>query len=192
MFSSKRELQRKLPGCGILLDFSYKTLEWIFLQKKIPKGLSDFLIFELGATTFFLANSFLYCLKLKCTHQSRSRLPMFRVALELGQTNLAWATFSTPSPPPPFRPVMYEHFWVGLKPFSSQSDCYQLWYMRFSEIVKSAPVGGRQRWRRFTTQQNTEKRHGCVVLRNQSSLALVKRTHWSQSLLCPKLVFGPI
>ena len=31
-----------------------------------------------------------------------------------------------PFPAPPFRTVVYEHFWVGLKPFSSQSNCYQL------------------------------------------------------------------
>ena len=62
-----------MPGCGIFWILQTKPLSEFFC-KKIPKNLSDFLIFDLGATTFFIANSFLSP-PVSCENTRSSRLP---------------------------------------------------------------------------------------------------------------------
>ena len=81
MFSSKESFKGSCPVVEFCWIFHTKPLSEFFC-KKIPKNLSDFLIFDLGATTFFIANSFLSP-PVSCENTRSSRLPTFKLRYSL-------------------------------------------------------------------------------------------------------------
>ena len=77
MFSSKESFKGSCPVVNFFEFFRQNP--WVnFFAKRIPKSLSDFLIFDLGATTCFIANSLLSppvtCENTRISRQPTSKL----------------------------------------------------------------------------------------------------------------------